>query len=120
LIFVVLFEAVLVPLVWVGLSLVLVRGGARRDGLISALLLCSATVALGIACWLLATYTIPSYRMGSGTGIAGLALHAATITALFATVLFLSCRLRRGRRDEGGQLTSHSSRPAAPAADLGH
>jgi hypothetical protein len=49
LIAVALFESVLVPLVWVGLSVLVIRRGAWRDALICAVLLCSVSVSLGIA-----------------------------------------------------------------------
>src|SRR4051812_27259610 len=56
-----LFGAVAVPLVWVGLSFALIRRGVWRDRFITALLLCSVSVALCIAGWLLIAYTIPEY-----------------------------------------------------------
>jgi hypothetical protein len=114
-----LFEAVLVPLVWVGLTLILIRRGAWRDGLICALLICSVSVSLGIACRLLLDYTILAQRMGMGIDITTLALHVGTIAFLVAAAVFLSLRLWRGRREGGGRLTSHSSGSAAPAAEFG-
>ena len=88
-----LLEGVLVPLVGVALSMVLVRRGAWRDGLIFALLLWSASMALGIAWWLLFSYTIPAYGTPDGTGAPELAMHVGVIVALTAAALFLSVRL---------------------------
>jgi hypothetical protein len=97
LIFIALFEAVVAPLAWVGLSLCLIRRGAWRDGLITTLLLCSVGVALGFACWTFGTYTIPSYKQfANGVGIESLSVHIITIMALVAAALFLAVRLRRG------------------------
>lgn len=50
---VVIFNAVAVPLVWVALSFVLVRRGDWRDRLVLSLLLCSVSVALAAAAWML-------------------------------------------------------------------
>src|SRR5580693_4816637 len=61
LVLVALFEAVVVPLVWVVLSFALVRRGGGRDKLITAFLLGSVSVALSAAAWLLISYTIPAY-----------------------------------------------------------
>ena len=93
LISVALFETVVVPLVWAGLSFMLVRRGAWRDGLISTLLLWSVTVALAFAGWMLFAYTIPMYGKPYGTDTAALAVHVAAITALVASAVFLSRRL---------------------------
>jgi hypothetical protein len=90
---VVLFESVLVPLVWVGLSVLLIRRGAWRDGLICALMLCSVSVALGTACWALYAF-IPAYGNSAAQfGMAVLALHVMLILALVAAVLWLALRL---------------------------
>jgi hypothetical protein len=107
---VVLFEAVLVPLVWVGLSLLLVRRGASRDGLICALLLCSVSVALGIACWSLFAYTLPVY--GNAFAWVALLLNAMVILTLIAAMLWLSPRLWHYLRAGG---TSSEPRPSAKA-----
>jgi hypothetical protein len=93
---VVVFESVIVPLVWVGLSLLLVRRGIWRDGLICALLLCSNSVALGMACWSLFAYTIPAYANPlARVGISALALNVMVIVTLSAAMLCLLLRLRR-------------------------
>jgi hypothetical protein len=108
-----LFEAVIVPLVWVGLSLVLVRRGAWRDGLICALLLCSVSVALGIACWSLIAYTIPAYgNPFARVATSALTLNVMAILTLFGAVLWLSLRLWRGLRAGG---TSSVPRASAKA-----
>jgi hypothetical protein len=92
-----LFEAIVIPLAWTGLSVCLIRRGAWRDALITTLLLCSVCVALGFACWTLGTYTIPAYRETSnGVGIASVFIHIITIMTLAAAALFLAVRLRRG------------------------
>jgi hypothetical protein len=100
LVFVALFEAIVVPLVWVGLSWCLIRRGAWRDGLIAALLLCSVSVALCIACWFLIGYTIPAYGNlydppDTRVGARFLAIHVSAILALAAASSFLALRLRR-------------------------
>ena len=101
LIYVVLFEAIAIPLAWIGLSFCLIRRGARRDVLITSLLLCSVTVALGIACWMLVTYTIPAYGNPldppeSRVGITSMVVHVTVVLAMAAAALFLTLRLRRG------------------------
>lgn len=55
-----LWVAIFVPLAWIALSLVLVRRGAWKDGLILALLLCPVTASLWVAFLVLFTYAIPS------------------------------------------------------------
>ena len=92
-----IFEAVVVPLAWAGLAFVLIRRGTWSDGQITALLLCSVSVALGFACWALIAYTIPAlWNPYERAGISSLALHATVILALAAATLFLSLRLWRG------------------------
>jgi hypothetical protein len=104
-----LFEAVIVPLVWVGLSLVLVRRGAWRDGLIRALLLCSVSVAWGIACWSLIAYTIPAYgNPFARVGTSALTLNVMAILTLFGAMLWLSLRLWRGLRAGGTSSVPHA------------
>jgi hypothetical protein len=100
LVFVALFEAVVVPPAWVGPSFVLIRRGAWRDGLVAALLLCSVSVALCIACWLLISDTIPAYGNPydppeTRVGVRFAAIHASAILALAAANSFLAIRLRR-------------------------
>jgi hypothetical protein len=113
-----LFEAVEVPLVWVALAIVLVRRGGRRDQLITALLLGSVSAALGIAAWLLISYTIPAYgnpgvAPESRLGLASLALHGTVIVTLSAAALYLSMRLM-GRafpgREARSRVASHQGR----------
>lgn len=101
LIVVALFEAVVVPLVWVGLSFALISRGVWRDGLITAFLLCSVSVALGMACWRLIAYTVPAYGnpydpSETRVGVSFLTLHIMAILALAAASLFLMAQLRRG------------------------
>ena len=98
LISVALFEAIVVPLVWAGLSFIMVRRGAWRDGLISILLLWPVSVALAYAWWILFAYTIPAYGRPYGTDAAALAVHIAAIAALTASAAFLSRRLWMGYR----------------------
>jgi len=98
-----IFEAVVMPLAWVGLSFVLIRRGAWRDGLITALLLCSVVVALGFASWLLVAYTIPQYGNpyagpANPVGVAWLIKHMLAILALAAATLFLALRPWRGAK----------------------
>ena len=50
------FCGVAVPLLWTLLSFVLVRRGPRKDRVILLLLLCSVTVALAIAAWVLGSF----------------------------------------------------------------
>jgi hypothetical protein len=88
-----LFEAIVVPLVWTGLSFILVRRGAWRDGLITILLLWPVSVVLAIAGWMLFAYTIPAYGRPYGTDALALALHALVIATLLASAVFLSRRL---------------------------
>jgi hypothetical protein len=112
---VVLFESVLVPLVWVALSLLLVRRGAWRDGLICTLLLCSVSVALGIASWSLFAYTIPAYgNPFERVGLSALTLHVMVILTLVAAILWLSFRLwrclRAGGTSSGPRHSAHGDR----------
>jgi hypothetical protein len=119
-----LFEAVVVPLVWGVLSFALVRRGGWRDRLITALLLGSASVALGAAVWLLISYTIPAYgnpdvAPESRLGVASLALHIMAILALFAAALFLSLRLMRTAllaHADRARVASCRGQEASPAA----
>lgn len=97
---VVVFEAFLVPLVLAGLSFILVRRGPWKDDLIACLLLCSVSVALGFAVWLLVCYTIPAYsdpRVGpeSRISLAGLILHVTVILSLAGAFLILLIGLLR-------------------------
>jgi hypothetical protein len=112
---VVLFESVLVPLAWVALSLLLVRRGAWRDGLICTLLLCSVSVALGIASWSLFAYTIPAYgNPFERVGLSALTLHVMVILTLVAAILWLSFRLwrclRAGGTSSGPRHSAHGDR----------
>jgi hypothetical protein len=91
-----LFEAIVVPLVWAGLSFILVRRGAWRDGLIFILLLWPVIVALTFAGWMLFAYTIPAYGKPHGTDAAAISVHAVAIAALVASAVFLSRRLWNG------------------------
>jgi hypothetical protein len=118
-----LFEAVVVPLVWVALSFVLVRRGVWRDRLITALLLASVSVALGFATWALIGYTIPTYSYPnvapeSRPGLASLALHATVIATLSAAALYLSMRLM-GRafpwREARSRVASHQAQGGSPS-----
>jgi hypothetical protein len=97
---VVIVEGVVVPLVLAGLSFILVRRGPWRDELITGLLLCSVSEALGFASWLFVFYTIPTYsdpRVGpeSRTSLVGLTFHVTVILTLGAALLFLLVGLLR-------------------------
>lgn len=103
LLFIAVFESVAVPLVWVGLSLILVRHGAFREMLIVGLLLTSVSVALVFACWSLFAYQIPAYRSPlSGAGLGPVVLHILVTVALTAAAMFLTrglaSRIARRRR----------------------
>jgi hypothetical protein len=113
LVFVALFEAVLVPLALVAVSFVVIRRGDWRDGLVTTLLLCSVLAALHIACWLLIGYTIPAYGNPydppeTRVGVRFLAIHVSAILALAAASLFLAIRLRhRSRATHAPSTTPH-------------
>jgi hypothetical protein len=117
-----LFEAVVVPLVWVALAFVLVRPGGWRDQFITALLLASVSAALGIAAWMLIRYTLPAYgnpnvARESQLGLAPVALHVTVILTLFAAALYLSMRLMRGAfpgRDVRSRVASDQGRGDSP------
>jgi hypothetical protein len=119
-----LFEAVVVPLVWVGLSFILIRRSGWRDKLIAALLLCSVAVALGFAVYSLIAYTIPAYGNPhvppeERVGLASLALHLMAILALSAAPLFLSLRLMRTARPARAgrpRIASRCDREGSPVA----
>jgi hypothetical protein len=101
-----LFEAVVVPIVWVGLSLVLVRRGAWRDTVVLALMLCSVLAALGTATWVFVAVVIPAFRRSglspvSLAGVGALALHALLIVGLAGAGLFLTTRLVRRSKSRG-------------------
>ncbi len=92
-----LFEAIVIPLAWVGLTFCLIRNSAWRDALITTLLLCSICVALAFALWTLGTYTIPAYRQSSnGVEITSLCAHVIIILILVAGALLLVRQLARG------------------------
>jgi hypothetical protein len=95
---VVLLEGVVLPLVWAGLSVVLVHRGAWRDRLIAALLLWSISLALAIAWWTFYRHTLPAYAHGwpHGTADRVLAANVLAIVTLTASALFLLRRLWRG------------------------
>jgi hypothetical protein len=95
-----LFESILVPLVWVGLSFLIVRRGIGRDRLILALLLFPLTVVLGIMCWILFAYNIQYHvnLLGSPNQrgrIVPLVGNIVAILLLFAAILILTLMLRR-------------------------
>ena len=105
LVFVALFEAILVPVAWVVVCLFLVRRGPRRDRLITGLLLCPVAIALGLACWMVISYTIPAFGNPADppekrVGASFVTLHVLALLALAAAALFLSLRLRRGPRPQ--------------------
>jgi hypothetical protein len=109
-----LFEAIVIPVAWVGLSVCLIRRGAWRDALITSLLLSSVCVALGFAFWTLGAYTIPAYKQSSnGVGLESLSVHIITILTLVAAALFLAARLRRGFASSPPSLSESSNRPAS-------
>jgi hypothetical protein len=91
------FGAVLVPLEWIGLSLILIRSGPRRDTLILCLLLCSVLVALATACWMFLYQLLPAYRRGAARwNIAiPMLIASAVIVILTAATAFLAGRLVR-------------------------
>ncbi len=96
-----IFESVAVPLVWAGLSFVLIRRGGWRDRLITGLLLCSTSVALAFACWLFFAYLIPDSIRKSRVDFSSTALFVLVIFLMAGAVIFLSLRLRRGRPSLG-------------------
>lgn len=92
------WSAVVVPLVWAGLSFSLIRRGAWRDRLILALLLSPVATALVLAIvflfgYTLAVYNNPNISPEDRIGLPSLALHLATILTLGAAVFFLVSRL---------------------------
>jgi hypothetical protein len=105
LLIVALFEAIVVPLVWIGLSFILVRPGAWRDRVILALLLPPVCVGLGIASWILFTYNIPAYGnpldpADKRVGILSIVANIIAILLLTAATLFLMLLLRRKLKTE--------------------
>lgn len=74
------------------------------------MLLCSASVALGIACWSLFAYTLPAF--GNPFAWVALSLNALVILTLTAAMLWLSPRLWRYLRAGG---MSSEPRPSAKA-----
>jgi hypothetical protein len=118
-----LFESVLVPLVWVGLSVFLVSRGAWRDGLICALLFCSVSVALGIACWMLFAWIQAYWNRIEELGIVALALHVLSILALIAAAVWLSFRLWRsftGPRPTASAIGHPAAKAASSAPRASH
>ena len=93
---VIILEAVGVPLVWAGLSFLIVGRGILRDRFIAGMLLCSVSMAFGFACWTLIAYVIPSYGTVYGPSASALALHISVIITLGTAALFLLSRLWRG------------------------
>ncbi len=118
LIVVALFEGIAVPLVWAGLSFALIRRGPWRDRLITAFLLGSVAVALGVGSWLLVAFAIPDFLDTSRPadrrlGVSALALHVGVILALAAAMLFLSLRLRRRAHPGTSPIRGSDDFPAA-------
>jgi hypothetical protein len=103
LVFVAIFGAVLVPLEWIGMSLILVRRGPWRENLIVCLLLCSVLVALGTACWMLIYHFIPALRRISVRGdvVTSILIALAVILVLSAASVFLMGKLIRGHFHRG-------------------
>lgn len=100
---VVLFEAVVVPLVMAILAFVLFHKGSRRDGFITSSLLCSTCFALGFAVYSFWSFTLPTYGNAQvhprdRTSVAGLATHITAILALSAGFAFLMKGLVRKSR----------------------
>ena len=115
----IIFSAVGVPLIWVALSVVLVRRAPWRDRLILSLLLCSVSVALAAAAWMLYLVIIEMIRNGPGVDppeitywnemIRDLSLVSAVTIVLAGAACFLGARLVRKLRSDAGQ-RSHPSR----------
>jgi len=101
--FVAIFGAVLVPLEWIGLSLVLVRRGPGRDTLILCLLLCSVLVALSAACWILFYQLLPALRRGTGPPdmVIAMSINSLVVLILAAGGLFLAGRIVRAFAAKG-------------------
>lgn len=96
-----ILEAVAVPVVWAGLSLVLVRRGEFRDRLVTILLLVSVSVALGFACVGFVVITIASLRNPTMEGDLIFLLGDLLVTlALAAAACFLASRLLKRRATE--------------------
>ncbi len=92
-----IFGGVLVPLEWIGLSLILIRRGPHRDTLILCLLLCSVLVALGTACWIFLNHLLPAYRrVAARWSIAtSMLIASVVIVILSSATVFLMGRLVR-------------------------
>ena len=114
--FVAIFGAVLVPLEWIGLSLILVRPGPWRDALILGLLLGSVLVALATACWTLVSQLIPALRR-AGTRwdiVIAMSINSLIVLILAAASLFLVGRpIRAFARRRVDQRTSPITRQEA-------
>ena len=97
---VVLFEAVVVPLVLATLAFILLRPGPRKDCFIISSPLCSISFALGFAAYSFWSFTLPTFwnaqvHPRDRTSGAGLATHIAAILALSAGFAFLVMGLVR-------------------------
>ncbi len=92
-----IFEGVLLPLIWVGMSLILIRRGAWRDALIISLLLCSVVVALATACWVLVFYLFPAFKSSATPWEVAIAMliHSVVVLILCAASLFLIGKLTK-------------------------
>jgi hypothetical protein len=99
---VVIVDAIIVPLVFVLCSFVMVKRGPRRDQLVTALILCSASVALVALAWL--SFPLAVRFMRFGPSIVGpihfpvLATAFVVVPSLAGFVAWLGFRLNRSRR----------------------
>jgi hypothetical protein len=113
-----IFGAVLVPLEWIGLSLILIPRGTWRDTLIICLLLCSVLVALGTACWILMYQLVPVSRRTAARWdvVIGMSITSAVILVLGAASVFLGRMLLRNT--VGRKSSSRGERTAANERSL--
>jgi hypothetical protein len=104
LVYLILFEAVAVPLVWSMLSFTLIRRGSWRDLLIVALLLWSVCVALGIAISLFVAFLLVAWRSPKpSAALYPLMIHLVVVLALAASARILLVHVRRKRKRKVAQ-----------------
>jgi hypothetical protein len=92
-----IFGAVLVPLEWIGLSLLLIPRGSWRDTLIASLLLCSVLVALATACWIFMYQLVPVFRRTAARWdvVIAVLITSTVIIVLGTATVFLARMLLR-------------------------
>lgn len=99
-----LWAAITVPLVWAGVSFLMIRPGRVRDQIILAFLIIPVGMMLGLGTWMLSQHamvfrgwrTRPIHSLAVDFG--GVVVHFGILLMLGMALVFLAGRLAKGHR----------------------